>query len=167
MRSWIIALGLLLFWFIVPLQFFIIGNDYGYGVQGAVYRYQITTTGISLIPIPWEMTYITSGIYTGNSALSILLWFAGTLVLALTAIISLIHLETLTLRTYRLLYIGMAVSGVLYLGSCIARYGIFFSGPAGVSIPVGIIVLMMCALFLFYYQNIFLENVSHHDGVPG
>lgn len=158
MRSWIIALGLFLFCFIIPLQFFIIGNDAGFGLQGAVYRYQITNYGTSLIPVTREMIYVTNGTYTGKTALSIILWVTGTLMIVLTTIISLIHGNKLASRMFSFIILGLVVAVVLYLGSCVAQYGLFFSGPAGISLPIGILLLGLFVINLYFYQDLFIDQ---------
>jgi len=156
-RPWIIAAGLCIFLFFLPLQCFIIGDNLGLGIQGAVFRYQMTTYGNSLIPIPFEIGYITSGIYTGKTALSIILWTLGTLVLACITIFSLIRWNNLSHRGIKFIINGIAGSCIFYLASCVVRYGLFFSGPAGISLPMGIIILALFAAFLHFYQEIFIE----------
>lgn len=148
MRTWVIAIGLCLFLFIIPLQCFVIGNDLGMGIQGAVFRYQVTPYGTSLIPITHEIGYITSGIYTGETALSGILWIMGTFVLVLTTILSLMYWTRLSRKTCVYILAGVAGSVILYLVSCICRYGLFFYGPSGTSLPVGILMLAVFALFL-------------------
>ena len=156
-RSWIIATGLLIFCFFLPLQCYIIGNNWGGGVQGAMFRYQMTSEGNSLITLPHEIEYITFGIYTGRTALSVILWTLGTLVLVCTAILSLVSWNNIPPRSLRLIVIGIAGSCILYLASCICQYGLFFSGPAGISLPLGAIIMAMFAAFLNFYPDVFIE----------
>ncbi len=135
------------------------GNDLGTGIQGAVYRYQVTGYGGSLFTIMKEMTYVTSGTYTGKTAVSVILWFTGTLVLTVLTIYSLIKISRTDARQIRWLGIGLTITVLLYLGSCISQYGLFFSGPAGISLPVGIILL---GLFTGAMQ--YLLQGSHTTG---
>ncbi|MDO9326155.1 MAG: hypothetical protein Q7T80_14490 [Methanoregula sp.] len=153
MRTWIVAVGLCLFCFIIPLQCFIIGDNSGFGIQGAVLRWQMTEKGISLIPITTEMGYVTTGLYTGKTALMVIFWTLGTAALSLTTILSLIYWNQLP-RTYlRLILIGLISAGILYLASCISQYGPLFHGPAGVSLPVGILVIFIFTGCLYFFQN--------------
>lgn len=147
-RPWIIPISLMVFFFFLPLQCFIIGDGLGLGVQGAVYRYQITGSGISLIPVTYEIGYVTSGIYHGKTAVSVILWTTGTLVLACTLILSLIHASRVNLHIIRLIVRGIAGSCILYLASLVSQYGLFFSGPAGISLPAGILIMGVFAVFL-------------------
>jgi hypothetical protein len=144
--------------FFLPLQCFIIGDDLGLGIQGAVFRYQMTTQGNSLIPIPFEIGYITSGIYTGKTAVSVILWALGTLILVCTTIFSLIQWNQLNRRGLKFIIIGIAGSCILYLASCITWYGLLFSGPSGTTLPVGIIIMAMFVAFLYYYQDLFIDT---------
>ena len=153
MRTWIIAVGLCIFCFILPLQCFIIGDDNGFGVQGAVFRYQMTGQGNSLIPVTRELTYITSGIYSGKTALSVILWTMGTVVLALMTTCALSYWNGLPRRHLRFIVIGLTGTGILYLASCIAQYGLLLYGPAGVSLPLGVLILFLFAFSLHFYQN--------------
>jgi len=157
-RTWIIAAGLCIFLFFLPLQCFIIGDNMGLGIQGAVFRYQMTTYGNSVIPIPFEIGYITSGIYTGKTAISVILWALGTLVLTCTTIFSLIQWNHLNRRGFIFIIIGIAGSCMLYMASCVVRYGPLFSSPSGTSLPLGIIILAMFTAFLYFYQDQFFEK---------
>lgn len=155
MRTWIITLGLCLFFFVIPIQFFVIGQDYGWGIQGAVYRYQVTSVGNSLIPIPYEIGYVTSGIYSGFSALSVILWASGSLFLGGITLFSVIRWNNLSRSGIRIILLGLIGVLIFYCSSCIARYGPFFTGPAGLSIPIGLILLSMIVLFLHFYYDLF------------
>jgi hypothetical protein len=152
-RTWIIAVGLCIFCFVLPFQCFIIGDDNGFGVQGAVIRYQITGQGNSLIPLTRELTYITSGIYSGKTALSVMLWTLGTVVLALMTIWALVYWNRLPQRHLRVIVTGLTGAGILYQASCIVQYGLLFYGPAGVSLPFGVLILFLFAFFLHCYQD--------------
>jgi hypothetical protein len=156
-RTWIIPLSLLIFFFFLPLQCFIIGDNQGLGIQGAAYRYQITGIGVSLIPITHEIGYVTIGIYQGKTALSVILWGAGTFVLVCTVLLSIILMNRITPSILEYIIIGITSSCILYLGSLVFQYGVLFSGPAGISIPVGILIVILFAVFLYSNENFFLE----------
>lgn len=160
MRTWIITLSLLIFLFFLPLQCFIIGDNQGFGIQGAVFRYQVTESGISLIPITYEIGYITNGIYHGKTALSIMFWVTGTLVLVCTVYLSIILLNGMNPLILNYIITGITSSCILYLGSLFFQYGVFFSGPAGISLPVGIFIMALFAVFLYCNESMFLETNS-------
>jgi len=144
---------LLVFCFFLPLQCYVIGDNLGIGIQGAVYRYQITVEGNSLIPITHELYYITSGLYSGKTALSAILWISGTILLFFTTFITLRFWNRIPSRILPWISMGISIAGVIYLGSCLAQYGVFFSGPAGLSIPIGILYLFIFIAAIWTYQN--------------
>lgn len=130
------------------------------GIQGAVFRYQMTAYGTSLIPITYELQYVLMNLYNGNAAVSVVLWALGTLVLTSTTILAFIFWNCISYRQLRFIVMGIASTCVLYLVSCIIHYGLFFSGPAGISLPLGIIILSLFAGFLFFYQNIWVTGTE-------
>jgi len=154
-RTWIISLCLCAFCFVVPLQGYVIGNDLGVGIQGAVFRYQVTGSGNSIITLAQDLSYVTSGIYSGKTANSVILWIAGSGVLVFTTILSLIFWNRLPRQYLKVIMMGLLGAGILYLGSCVAQYGLLFSGPAGISLPFGICLLFLSALVLHFYQEFF------------
>lgn len=168
MRTWTIALVLCAFCFVLPIQCFIIGNYLGVGIQGAVFRYQITGQGNSLIPIVKEITYVTSGTYTGKTAVSVIFWVLGTLFLILITLISLNFWNQLNTPQVRIITIGLLCSGICYIVSCISQYGLLFSGPAGISLPFGVILLIIYAILLRFYGPFLFdidEDVSKTDQI--
>jgi hypothetical protein len=129
----------------------------GLGIQGAVFRYQMTVRGNSLIPITSELSYVTSGIYSGKTALMVILWTLGSLVLAAITMLSLVYWNRLPHSRFKLLKAGLVSASILYLGSCVAQYGLFLSGPAGISLPLGVVILCLFTIFLYRYQNLFFD----------
>ena len=149
----ILAITLLIFLFFLPLQCYIIGNDFGVGVQGAMYRYQMTGLGNSVIPITYEIEYVTSGIYTDYAALSVIFWVSGSFVLAITTIISLAFWDKLPYHIFNYILLGMSVSTIFFLISCFSRYGFFLSGPAGTCLPSGVLLMAILVIFAYYCKN--------------
>jgi len=160
-KPWIIALCLCIFYFILPLQCFIIGNDIGMGIQGAVFRYQMTSQGNSLIPITTEVTYVTSGLYEGKTAISVIFWVLGTGILTVLTILSLVYWNGLSYQHIRFITLGMAGAAIFYIASCGSQYGVFLSGPAGRSLPIGVAFFIIFSGFLYYYGNLF-EFTNEH-----
>jgi hypothetical protein len=155
MRSWIFPVCLCLFFFIIPLQVFVIGGGMGFGIQGAVYRYQITTNGVSFIPVTTELNYVTGGVITGKTAISIILWTLGTIMLSIAAAGSLVIGNRCTENHFKRLVQATALAGIFYLAALGTQYGILFNGPAGISMPIGILVLFMVIGSLYYYRQWF------------
>jgi len=133
---------LLLVFFILPLHVYVIGGDTGIGIQGAVYRYQVTVYGNSLIPVTQDIVYVVNGIYTGKTALSVIFWATGTICLTVTTWYGLVYADSTRTDFTRKISVGLAGSCILFLMSCIAQYGLLFHGPAGTSIPFGIVIIL-------------------------
>jgi len=157
-RTWIIALCLCAFCFVVPLQCYVIGDNYGIGIQGAMFRYQVTNVGNSVITLTKDLSYVASGTYSGKTAISVTLWTLGTVVLVLTTILSLGCWNRLPRHYLRFMTMCIMGAGILYLASCVAQYGLLFSGPAGISLPFGLVILVLFVIFLHYYQNRFYDS---------
>jgi len=129
------------------------GDFMGIGVQGAVYRYQTSGYGTYFFPITREMVFVLNGSLAGRTALSVILWVSGTVLLACTTIYAFLHVNDSTENYYRQVACGLIVCCGIYLGSCITQYGFFFKGMSGISLPVGIIAIPCWILALYYYRK--------------
>jgi uncharacterized protein YacL len=156
-RTAIIALALCFCCFFLPLQVYLIGGNTGFGIETALFRYQITGQGDSLIPLTTDLSYVTGGIYTGRTALSIIFWIFGTLLLIVTTIFSLKLAWRMTRKQIRIIKFALAGSVILFLVSCIFQYGLLLHGAAGVSLPIGILVIILLMYLLHSYEQWF-EN---------
>jgi hypothetical protein len=154
-RQYILLILLGIVFFVLPLQVFIIGDFAGIGIQGAVYRYQISGYGVSLIPITRDLTFVVSGIYTGKTALSNILWALGTVLLTVTTLYAFIRVRKTSQHYYRQISYGLIASSIIYLASCIAQYGFFFNGPAGISLPAGVFFILFWVTIINKYPDIF------------
>jgi hypothetical protein len=136
-----ISHGLSLLLLVIPIHVYLIGDGIGVGIQSAILNYKSTYLGDSLTHAFIELNYVLSGLITGKTAYSILLWFAGFLLL-LIALLSIIlagyHEEV---RDRRSGYLYLA-AGLCFLVSIFIQYGIWFVGPAGISIPIGIPLIL-------------------------
>lgn len=156
MNRFLIALLLCGIFLIFPFQVYIIGNETGIGIEGALYRYQVTGYGNSLIPVTSDIMYVANGIYSGKTALSIILWALGTVLLTFTTIFGLIFAFTERSDYLQQIFLGILGSCCCYIASCIAQYGFFFHGPAGVSIPIGIFLLVVWIIIGTRYPELLL-----------
>lgn len=153
MRRILIPLTLLLVFFVIPLHIFIIGDFTGIGIQGAVYKIVISGYGTFFFPITREFQFVLNGTYWGRTALSVVLWGAGAVVLAATTAVSLIRSDAVPETHHKTLIYGIVISCLLFLGSCIAQYGFLFSSPSGISIPVGIVFILVWIAILHWFWN--------------
>lgn len=136
--------GLSLIPFVLPINVFLIGGSLGAGVQFCLIRIQKTYLGWSVIPFWRELQLVADGTITGRTAISILLWVGGVLILAVWA--------TMILLLHDSRRRGVIVYGagcLLLLISTMVQYGPLFHGPAGVAIPIGIPALAVIGYLLW------------------
>jgi hypothetical protein len=141
----------------------LIGGNAGFGIETALFRYQITGQGDSLILLTTDLSYLTGGIYTGRTAISIGFWIAGTLLLTGLTIFSLINAWQMTRKQIRIVKFALTGSAILFLVSCFFQYGLLLHGAAGVSMPIGILAIILIIYVLHSYEHWF----GHEEiGVP-
>lgn len=151
----IFPIYLLILCFILPLNFFIIGEDMGIGMQGAFYRYQVTGYGTGFFPLTQDLSYIISGIYEGKTALSVVIWAIAAVFLAIATTLALItYIEPADKRANIVCFL-MAFAGVGFLISVIIQYGPFLQGPAGLSIPFEVPALLLFSIFGYKMRDTF------------
>jgi hypothetical protein len=129
------------------------GDFMGIGVQGAVYRYQTSEYGTYFIPLTREVVFVLNGTLSGRTALSVLLWVSGSVLLSCTTIFAFLHIDDTTENYYRQVAYGLIASCGIYLGSLIAQYGFFLRGMSGFSLPVSIIAIPCWIMALYYFRN--------------
>ena len=145
----ILIVFLIAFFFILPIHFFILGEGYGYGIQGFTYRYQITSQGTSFFPVSYELGYILDKTITGRTAWSIGFWILGTLLYSSGMLVYLLSYDG-----YRSIWVRRAAgllcaSIISVVISSLIQYGVFFHGAAGISILIGIPILIGITYWMY------------------
>ena len=140
--------SLLALTFALPVNIYVIGDAIGAALQFPFLRYQQTYLGNGVITVLRDLDYVTSGTITGHSALSILLWVLGTLLLVAAIVYFTVKRQNSydSFRTPLSLLVGGA--GGAYFASCIAQYGPTLRGPAGLTIPVGVPLIVAIAVYI-------------------
>ena len=151
----ILAGTLLLFCFVIPLHVYTIGVDQGIGIQGTFYRYQVTVYGPMMITMMQDIWYVTSGTYSGRTALSIVFWVTGSISLVIATLIHLIRPNYFIQHHKALTGFLLMGAGLFYVVSCIAQFGLFFHGSAGISLPFGGFLLMVLGIGIMMYPSFF------------
>jgi hypothetical protein len=142
----IITIILLALCFIIPLHFFVLGNDVGYGLQGAYYQLKVTGYGTNFFTITSDLLYAIQGTYTGRTLISDIFWIFGSTLLTIGTILWLI--DSAIVRVSIISGVLIIISGILYLFSATEQYSVFFYGPAGISIPFGIPLIIVIGYFM-------------------
>ena len=73
--------------FLIPINIYVIGDWLGTGVQWALFRYQQTYLGDSLILVTRYVTFVLNGTISGRSAISLILWAVGVLLFIIATIL--------------------------------------------------------------------------------
>ena len=150
---------------LLPANIYAIGGAVGAGLRFPLFLYQDTTYGASLIPVWREITYVTSGIIGGRSAVSILLWVLGTALLVAAVVYFVARQEEDDEAFRKPLALLTAGGAVAYLLSCVAQYGPTLHGPAGFAVPVGVpLILAVAGYIMTAEEDEELEDEEEGDG---
>ncbi len=87
MNKYKISLLLQCLVFLIPINIYVIGDWLGTGVQWALFRYQQTYLGDSLILVTRGITYVLNGTIGGMSGISLVLWATGALLFIIALIL--------------------------------------------------------------------------------
>jgi hypothetical protein len=135
--------------FIIPLNFFIIGDRIGIGVQWAFFRYQDSYFGSSFIPVTNNLGYILDGVITGKTVFSELL----IIIAAIGFIIAFLLLLSDYSHAIQISGIITIINGFLLLASSMIQYGIWFHGESGESIPIGVPLIFVIGVCMVRYTT--------------
>jgi hypothetical protein len=129
--------------FLIPLNIYVIGDGLAAGLSWALFKVQVPfivadAPPFLITPLK-DITYVTSGLITGRSAIAIALWYAGTTLLA--AALATVLWTEYTGAGSRVRNAGAPctiLAGLLFLASCIFQFGVLLHGPSGYAVPVGV-----------------------------
>jgi hypothetical protein len=147
----LIALQCLLF--LIPLNIYVIGDWMATGIQWALFRYQESYMGNSLILLNRDLLYTLTGVLTGKSAIPILLWFIGAVLLVISFFILIFawnNEEPVALKKSAVLTIA---GGLLFLLAMFFQYGILLHGEKGFSIPFGVPLILFTGWLIYCWSN--------------
>lgn len=135
--------------FIIPMNIYVIGDWIGTGIQWVLFRYINYQDKISILILPREISFITSGILIGKSAFASILWATGAVLFVVATF--LIMYGTIVIDpafTKKGVFVNLG-GAVLFLLSIFLQYGISLHSPAGIAIPFGIIILFIIAFWQY------------------
>ena len=135
------------FLFFIPLNLYIIGKNFGFGIQWSLFLYQESVSN-NYVSIFQNINYIIYGYYTGMTALSVWLWMLGA-ILMIIALVSTFAIKSDMLYSSKMTGIIIFCSGLVFLFSIIVQYGPLFHGPAGTAIPIGLPVLFVIGGWMY------------------
>jgi hypothetical protein len=129
--------------FFVPLNIYDIGDNLATGVQWALFRYQQSYLGNSLITLQRDLSYVLDGILKGTSAYSTLIWFLGAILLVaalLLLVFATIQSDARPVKPAGLLTI---TGGILFLAAMLVQYGPALHSDHGFSLPIGVPLIIV------------------------
>ncbi|QXO94782.1 hypothetical protein KSK55_15980 [Methanospirillum purgamenti] len=139
---------LLLFYFIFPINLYIIGDYQGFGYQTVFFRYNFSNMGVSLITWIRDIEYIFLGLLTPKTNFSIALWGLGVVISTIGLIMSFCTLFYQNKNIVQRTGIFLMIGGFLFLFSIISQYSLFLSSSSGIAFPVGIPVIFLFSVLL-------------------
>lgn len=111
-----------------------------------------------MITIVQDISYVISGIYSGRTAISIVLWIIASIFLVVATLKHLIRMDDGDLNYLKQTGFLIIGAGIMYVVSCIAQFGLFFNGSAGISMPTGGFFLMLLGIGMMMYPS-FVPNL--------
>jgi cadmium resistance protein CadD (predicted permease) len=148
--------------FLIPVNIYVIGEWLGTGVQWALFRYQQTYVGNCILPISNDFEYISLGIYSGKTALSVIVWFFAVILIIISLILLVSSLKDERIKRK---YCGgiLIGAGILFLASCMIQYGLLFNGPAGICIPIGVPAILIAGWWMWSGGCRVFSEISRED----
>jgi hypothetical protein len=144
--------------FFVPLNIYGIGNNLATGVQWALFRYQESYLGNSLILIHRDLGYVLDDTLRGSSAFSTVIWILGAFLLVAALILLMfatVQDDTRPVKPAGLLNIA---GGVFFLVAMIVQYGPALHSDHGFSLPIGVPLVLVTGCWLAFWNFCDDEN---------
>lgn len=134
--------------FLLPLNIYVIGDRLGAGIQWALFRYQFTIGGESLISAARDAAFVLAGTISGKSGLAISLWSLSAALLLAYFVLTLWAVLSERESAIRAGGLILITCAILFLVSAMIQYGLFLHGAGGWCIPVGIPLLVVLGIWV-------------------
>jgi hypothetical protein len=144
------------FLFLIPINIYLLGEGAAAGIQWIFFRYQQGYLGNSLILFTKDLFYVQTNILTGKSAFAAELTFTASCIFIIATILFAFAYRKNNVQWRKASALLTICSGGLFLISDITQYGVFFNGPAGFVIPVGIPIMLFFGGWI--YSMDFTDN---------
>ena len=135
--------------FLIPLNIYVIGDGLATGLQWALFRYQQSDLGNSVILVTRDFYYISNGILTGTSAIPGIVWIGGLVFLIIAFVITLLAYAEKNPQNMKYGALCIIAAGVLFCISLIVQYGLFLNNLHGFSVPVGIPFILIAGWWIY------------------
>ena len=138
---------------LIPLNIYCIGDYLATGIQWALFRYQTSALGNSLIFVNRDLLYVSGGILKGSSATSTLVWIAGTVCLVAALIVLIWAAVQEMAGTVKYAGILTILGGLLFFAAMLVQYGPALANQHGYSLPVGVPIVIVTGCWLAFGQT--------------
>jgi hypothetical protein len=152
--------------FLIPVNIYIIGDWMAVGIQWALFRYQLSNQGLSVISLGNDVGYILMGILQTKTLISTLLWFGGAGLLLLCICSLLKDFQKQTPDPYNKQGKLVLISACLFLVADVVQYGVVLHSEYSSCIPVGIPVLLLIGFWEYKYAVDEKAGINHNIGSP-
>jgi hypothetical protein len=130
--------------FLIPLNIYMWGDWIIVDLQWALFRYQQSPYGNSLIPVYKDISYIVLGQTTGlYNVLSTVSWITGTVLLIIGLLVIILANTGETVMSLKKASVCTIIAGILFGFSALLR---FFGGFA---IPVGVPIVIFFGWWMY------------------
>jgi hypothetical protein len=153
--------------FFVPLNIYGIGNNLATGVQWALFRYQESYLGNSLILIHRDLGYVLNGTLRGSSAFSTAIWILGAILLVAALILLTFATVQSDARPVKPAGLLTIAGGVLFLVAMLVQYGPSLHSDHGFSLPLGVPLILVTGCWLAWGNFCDDEDKTVGDGDAG
>ncbi|MEN6443461.1 MAG: hypothetical protein ABFC71_06900 [Methanoregula sp.] len=136
--------------FCIPLNIYVIGDGLATGLQWALFRYQQSYLGNSFILITRDVGYVSKGILTGTTAISYIVWIAGSVLLMAAFIITLLAYAEKNPQNMNHGALCIIAAGILFGISLLVQYGMLLNNLHGFSVPVGIPLILIAGWWIYH-----------------
>ena len=137
----------------IPSTIYVIGDWLGAGLQSPWFSYIVTYKGESLISIYTNLWYVAFGVLSQKTAISIVLWEAGTVLLAIATCL-LFYEQVNGTPTHRRPGLLILLAGLAEVASLVQQYGPLLHGPAGIAIPIGLPLVFAVGWWMYRYEAV-------------
>lgn len=151
--------------FLIPINIYVIGDWLGTGLQWALFRYQQTYLGNSLILVIKDITYVFNGTISGRSGISLIMWAIGVLLFIIATILVIFANIDEDSSLIRKASIFTITGGIIIAFSILVQYGLLLNSQSGFAIPVGIPIILIIGWWMYQgmYEPDDLDNEPEEE----
>lgn len=143
--------------FVIPVNIYVIGDWAAVGLQWALFRYQQSLMGSSLICLGNDVNYIYMGLLAPKTLASVLIGFLAAAVLVIGLGLLLKDFQKQSPQPYKNTGLAILISGCLFLISDMIQYGPILFSKYSFCIPLGIPIFLIVGYWEYRYASDFVD----------